>query len=54
MIRRTTMARHYPAHAERAAAKAARLMGSELGWSAEREAAELTRFGAALKANRVD
>lgn len=54
MVRRTTMARHYPAHAERAAAKAAHLMGSELGWSVERESEEMKRFGAALKANRVD
>ena len=53
MIRRTTMARRFPALAEGAAAKAARLMGSELGWSDERVAAELAQFSAALKASRV-
>ena len=53
MLRRTTMARHFPALAAGAAAKAARLMGSELGWNDERVAAELAQFSAALKAIRV-
>ncbi len=52
MVRRTAMARRCPALAAAAAQKAAHLIGSELGWSAEREAAEVVRFSAALKASR--
>ena len=44
MIRRTPMAWRYPAHAASAAHKAARLMGAELGWNAEREACEVAEF----------
>ncbi|HEY2104203.1 MAG TPA: glycerol-3-phosphate dehydrogenase/oxidase [Candidatus Binataceae bacterium] len=49
MIRRTAIARQFPAHAAAAAQRAAHLMGSELGWSAERQAAEVAQFSAALK-----
>jgi glycerol-3-phosphate dehydrogenase len=52
MVRRTAMARHYPLHAEAAAPKAAHLMGTELGWSTEWEAAEVAQFTASLKASR--
>ena len=51
MLRRTTMAWHFPALAAGAAAKAARLMGSELGWNDERVAAELAQFSAALESD---
>jgi glycerol-3-phosphate dehydrogenase len=53
MVRRTTMARRYPAQAQAAASRAAHLMGSELGWSATREASEVAEFTAALKASRI-
>ncbi len=53
MIRRTPIARRYPAYAESAAHQAARLMGSELGWSAQREASEVAEFTAALNASRI-
>ena len=53
MIRRTPMARRYPAYAASAAQKAARLMGAELGWSTEREASEVAEFTAVLKASRT-
>jgi len=52
MVRRTAMARRFPAYAETAAHAAARLMGAELGWSAEHAASEIARFAAALKASR--
>ncbi|HEV3114562.1 MAG TPA: glycerol-3-phosphate dehydrogenase/oxidase [Candidatus Binataceae bacterium] len=52
MVRRTAMVRQFPAHAAAAAPTAAHLIGSELGWSAEREAAEVVRLNAALKASR--
>ncbi len=52
MVRRTAMARHYPAHAEAAAASAAHLMGCELGWSPAREAAEVQQFKSMLKESR--
>ncbi|HKD65202.1 MAG TPA: glycerol-3-phosphate dehydrogenase/oxidase [Candidatus Binataceae bacterium] len=52
MVRRTAMARHYPEQAAAGAPRAAHLLGSELGWSAEREAAEVAQFNAALKASR--
>ena len=52
-VRRTTMARRYPAQAEAAAPRAAHLMGSELGWSAAREASEVAEFIAALIASRT-
>lgn len=54
MVRRTTMARRYPVHAERAAPQAARLMASELGWSKDREADEVNRLRVILKASRVN
>jgi glycerol-3-phosphate dehydrogenase len=53
MLRRTPMARCYPAQAAGAARRAARLMGAELGWSAEREELELAEFEAVLKASRT-
>jgi glycerol-3-phosphate dehydrogenase len=52
MVRRTAMARRYPAHAEAAAPATARLMATELGWSAEHVASEIELFSAALKASR--
>jgi glycerol-3-phosphate dehydrogenase len=52
MVRRTAMARHYPACAELAAASAAHLMGCELGWGAAREAAEVQQFMGMLKESR--
>ena len=52
MVRRTAMARRFPTHAAAAAQNAAHLMGSELGWSVEREAAEVAQFSATLKASR--
>jgi glycerol-3-phosphate dehydrogenase len=53
MVRRTTMARSYPAHAEAAAPAAARLMGSELGWNRAREESEIGEFTASLRASRI-
>jgi glycerol-3-phosphate dehydrogenase len=52
MVRRTSMARRYPVHAQAAAHNAAHLMGLELGWDAAREASEIAEFSAALKASR--
>ena len=52
LLRRTALALRDPAQAEAVAARAACLMGSELGWSAERKASESARFCAALKARR--
>jgi glycerol-3-phosphate dehydrogenase len=52
MIRRTAMARRYPAHAEAAAPRAAHLIAVELGWDAEHEASDVAQFIARLKASR--
>jgi len=52
MVRRTALARRNPAQAEAVAPRAACLMGSELGWTAERVNLEVGQFGAALAASR--
>jgi glycerol-3-phosphate dehydrogenase len=53
MVRRTAMARRYPAQAQAAACAAAPLLGAELGWSSAREASELAEFAAALQESRA-
>jgi glycerol-3-phosphate dehydrogenase len=53
LVRRTGLVWRAPREAEAAAPAAARLMATELGWSAAREQAELAGFASDLKARRA-
>lgn len=52
LVRRTAIARRATADVTSIAQRAAHLMGSELGWSPQRELAEAAQFGAAPGASR--